>query len=693
MRVVGDWLLTLRERSDHEGRLLPFLLAGLADGCPAVAAEAARLLDAVGALYEKEHEKEVAELALYYPEALLAAGEEAAGEEDDDEEEKEEQQQGREQEQQAVLSADGADGRLPAALGGVPPRVGARLLVRANAQRLLMPLCDELSSWQDGPRRSAAALLEAVLPLLGDKVADHLDLLLPALVRAIRTPDARPHIRGCCAAAGRAGCLPAALPLLLARAAVGEGGGDGAGGGDGVDVRTQADAVLCLAHIARGAAEGGARGRRQLARALPALAGLLAAPAVCESEDASMRASWEELLAQLLAPAPLLCRCHGGALEPVVVSALAGAALLLYAPPAAASDTADATDWAAAAEHAARAEALLAQLARATGGGGSGGTDALLVAHRAELVRRFAPAAAAGSARHAAALCRALLPAQLARVVSSKEETERRLLAPLCSLEAAGAGSCDDGDGGAARCCVEAALEVARLLERGPKRNPNGRAQQLLLVALDALLEAAAAPAAEWDEPATEQLLFSLAPHLLGAGCCGEAVAAAAGARCVQRVMALCGAPAATLQRGWNRCCGSLCALLRTAAAADGAALPPPHAAVARQQACHAVRAAIERLGPAALGLSPQGAEGGDAGGSTAEQLAATVPPPLAQLLAALDDAQAAVRGAAAAALHAAVEALQCAAGGGGGGPTHADALRERLEAALGGRGGDSPDG
>lgn len=36
LRVVGDWMLRLRERSDHEGRLLPYILAGLVDEAPQV---------------------------------------------------------------------------------------------------------------------------------------------------------------------------------------------------------------------------------------------------------------------------------------------------------------------------------------------------------------------------------------------------------------------------------------------------------------------------------------------------------------------------------------------------------------------------------------------------------------------------------------------------------------------------------
>ena len=34
--MVGDWMLRLRERTDHEGRLLPYILAGLVDDTPQV---------------------------------------------------------------------------------------------------------------------------------------------------------------------------------------------------------------------------------------------------------------------------------------------------------------------------------------------------------------------------------------------------------------------------------------------------------------------------------------------------------------------------------------------------------------------------------------------------------------------------------------------------------------------------------
>jgi hypothetical protein len=34
--MVGNWLLTLRERQNHQPRLLPYLLSGLCDESPAI---------------------------------------------------------------------------------------------------------------------------------------------------------------------------------------------------------------------------------------------------------------------------------------------------------------------------------------------------------------------------------------------------------------------------------------------------------------------------------------------------------------------------------------------------------------------------------------------------------------------------------------------------------------------------------
>ena len=59
MTMLGVWQLQLPERGETEARLLPYLIAGLADAQPEAAVAAARALDALGALYEHEHAQEL----------------------------------------------------------------------------------------------------------------------------------------------------------------------------------------------------------------------------------------------------------------------------------------------------------------------------------------------------------------------------------------------------------------------------------------------------------------------------------------------------------------------------------------------------------------------------------------------------------------------------------------------------------
>ena len=59
MTMLGVWQLQLPDREETEARLLPYLIAGLADAQPEAAVAAARALDALGALYEHEHAQEL----------------------------------------------------------------------------------------------------------------------------------------------------------------------------------------------------------------------------------------------------------------------------------------------------------------------------------------------------------------------------------------------------------------------------------------------------------------------------------------------------------------------------------------------------------------------------------------------------------------------------------------------------------
>ena len=57
--ALAQWLLGLPQREEHRLRLLPYLLAALADPVPDLAAAAAAHLGALGAQYEREHASEL----------------------------------------------------------------------------------------------------------------------------------------------------------------------------------------------------------------------------------------------------------------------------------------------------------------------------------------------------------------------------------------------------------------------------------------------------------------------------------------------------------------------------------------------------------------------------------------------------------------------------------------------------------
>ena len=68
IRVIGDWMTTLIERTDHESRLLPYVISALTDEASLVQSEAADLMERLGVQYEKEHEKDLKSTIYYMPE-------------------------------------------------------------------------------------------------------------------------------------------------------------------------------------------------------------------------------------------------------------------------------------------------------------------------------------------------------------------------------------------------------------------------------------------------------------------------------------------------------------------------------------------------------------------------------------------------------------------------------------------------
>ena len=75
--TLGDWMTTLVERTDHEPRLLPYVLSALVDESDDVRRDATALMDRLGEQYEREHEKELKSTMTYMPEHF---GEDVYGE-------------------------------------------------------------------------------------------------------------------------------------------------------------------------------------------------------------------------------------------------------------------------------------------------------------------------------------------------------------------------------------------------------------------------------------------------------------------------------------------------------------------------------------------------------------------------------------------------------------------------------------
>jgi hypothetical protein len=204
--MIGNWLLTLRERRDHEARLLPYVLSGICDDSPAVVESALQLLDQLGQQYEKEHEADLADLLRFADKLgdgtearlmqLIQAGRvRYAGSWDA----LAQAQQcsvaaaataacQTEPQQEAPISSGGQQ-QVPTAAGAAAAgvfvlpgpfkqrvRLGSRLLVRGTFSSLLPALCRELSSWQSCPRAMSARLLLVSLLMAESAAEQHLQV-------------------------------------------------------------------------------------------------------------------------------------------------------------------------------------------------------------------------------------------------------------------------------------------------------------------------------------------------------------------------------------------------------------------------------------------------------------------------------------------------------------------------------------
>ena len=170
VETLRDWMTTLVERTDHESRLLPYVLSAMSDENDRVATEAARLLEDLGAQYEREHEKELKTTMAYMPEYYGGGprgGASGAGEE-------------------GTPAADSEDAFVLPRPFAARPRLGARILAKNNFAATVNPTIAEMGGWQEEHRARAATLLRTNIVLLEENATQHTQALCLAFVNAMR---------------------------------------------------------------------------------------------------------------------------------------------------------------------------------------------------------------------------------------------------------------------------------------------------------------------------------------------------------------------------------------------------------------------------------------------------------------------------------------------------------------------------
>eukprot|EP00276_Gloeochaete_wittrockiana_P002836 CAMPEP_0184673296 /NCGR_PEP_ID=MMETSP0308-20130426/86600_1 /TAXON_ID=38269 /ORGANISM="Gloeochaete witrockiana, Strain SAG 46.84" /LENGTH=322 /DNA_ID=CAMNT_0027120765 /DNA_START=29 /DNA_END=997 /DNA_ORIENTATION=+ len=164
------WLSILDDKTEHEGRLLPYLLTGLTDECEEIQRQTFDWMETLGELYEKEHEDDLKEVKEYLGDM-------------------------------PVQHPDPLPPQFPRR-----PRMGARILVRKECGThggFLKALLAELSSWTSTPKVHAVQLLEVALVYAEEYVTQHTNAILSALCSACADKEISSKIFSCARLVGR----------------------------------------------------------------------------------------------------------------------------------------------------------------------------------------------------------------------------------------------------------------------------------------------------------------------------------------------------------------------------------------------------------------------------------------------------------------------------------------------------------
>ncbi|XP_036169739.1 dynein assembly factor 5, axonemal isoform X5 [Myotis myotis] len=142
-RVVGGWLLALRDRYSFFHKLIPLLLSSLDDEMPHIAQEAASLWAEAGLQWQKENEEDLKDKLDF-------------------------------------ASPPPAHHPSPE----TRPGLGCRELVFRNLSKILPAICHDITDWVAGTRVKAARLLAVLLLHAEDHATQHLEALLRTLLLA-----------------------------------------------------------------------------------------------------------------------------------------------------------------------------------------------------------------------------------------------------------------------------------------------------------------------------------------------------------------------------------------------------------------------------------------------------------------------------------------------------------------------------
>ncbi|GBG68503.1 hypothetical protein CBR_g3047 [Chara braunii] len=217
LRMVGDWMVNMPEHSDHEVRLLPYVLCAFHDPSPKLQQLAFNLMESIGEQYELDHKDELKETKYYMLEDVAMDFFDSASPPPPPPHD----HLSSSSSSSAAASFGGPASRL---LRKPPfarrPRLGARRKVKGTLTYLQHPILAELNDWTGNTRCHAVQLLQTLLIYSEDSVTMHLHPFLLAFCKLCQDDLIQEHVVDCSAIIGYFVDPSVYVPVLLPRLSV-----------------------------------------------------------------------------------------------------------------------------------------------------------------------------------------------------------------------------------------------------------------------------------------------------------------------------------------------------------------------------------------------------------------------------------------------------------------------------------------